>query len=114
MEMVVLAALALYGIGCTAALVAVLAHRGNAPDPPPFAPEKLEPPDRRGPETERHPAREVFAVMADLFPAEYARYRVGALGYRERRRVWDACCAIHDARAEIEAICAPSGPRTPP
>lgn len=105
MELVVLVALALYGIGCTAVLVAVMAGRGDDPEPLPTAPDKLEPPDARWSAGEAYPADEIFPIMAEHFPAEYARYRAGRLGYRERRRVWDACCSIHDARAEIEEIC---------
>ncbi|MBW3660813.1 MAG: hypothetical protein KY397_04175 [Gemmatimonadetes bacterium] len=106
MELVILGALALYGILCTTALVAIMARgRREDVDPSPPAPEKLEPPEARWPALERHPVGAIFPIMAEHFPAEYERYRDGRLGYRERRQVWETCCAIHDARIEIEELC---------
>ena len=109
-ELVAAMVLALHGILCSAILVVYLWHESRRRDarwsmPPPPAPEKLEPPDLSYPDSERYPAGQVFAIMREFFPDEYQRYRAGRLGYIERRWAWDACCSIHDARAEIEELC---------
>lgn len=109
-EPVILGFLALAGIVCTAILAFVLVHSGwrfdrrravgAEPDPPsppvsPFG----------GPATEPYRPGEIFSIMREHFPAEYARYRRGELGAEERRWVWGSCCSIFDARVEIEEIC---------
>jgi hypothetical protein len=43
--------------------------------------------------------------MAEHYPAAHERYRLGSMESAERLHVWDACCAIHDARSEIEELC---------
>lgn len=110
-EIVAVAVLALHGILCSAILVVYLwrvarwrEERWSIP-PAPNAPDKLEPPDRAYPELERYSAAEIFAIMREFFPEEYERYRTGRLGYVERRWTWDACCSVHEARAEIEELC---------
>ena len=109
-ELLVFAVLALHGLCCTVALGLFLWRAARWRDrqlasAPPAAvvPEKLEPPyePARGPQ----PAAEIFPIMAEHFPVEYARYRRGELGYPERRWVWEACCAVRDARVEIEELC---------
>lgn len=112
LEDVIIAALALNGIFCTAALVWLLVRaarrrdRDWPPEPPAFdLPDKLEPP---GPEAEsfgRYPSAEIFSIMAEHYPAAYDRYRMGRMESAERLQLWDACCAIHDARVEIEELC---------
>lgn len=109
-EPMILGFLALAGIVCTAILAFVLVHSGwrfdrrrtvgTEPDPPspPVSPfDDLA--------MERYRPEEIFPIMREHFPAEYARYREGELGAEERRWVWESCCAIFDARVEIEEIC---------
>lgn len=68
------------------------------------APEKLEPP-YGFPEVEPVSEAEIFDIMREFYPEEHERYRSGRLGYAERRWLWEACTAIHEARAEIEELC---------
>ena len=51
------------------------------------------------------PSREIVEIMAEHYPVAYERYRLGRMESSERLQVWDACCAIHDARFEIEELC---------
>jgi len=107
-ELLAVAVLALHGIVCAIVLAVYLwrtARRREARRPNPAAPDKLEPPDLAYLDAERYSASEIFAIMREFFPDEYERYRSGRLGFVERRWTWDACCSIHDARAEIEEIC---------
>jgi hypothetical protein len=109
-EIVVIFALALNGIVCTAALVWLLGRAGRRREREWPAetflfqvPDKIEPPD---PDPfGAYPAREILDIMAEHYPGAYARYRSGRLDTFERIDVWDACCAIHDARFEIEELC---------
>ena len=111
-ETFVIAALALNGILCTAALIWLLRRAGRRRDREwiaelaPFeAPEKLEPPDLGLDSLVRDPAREIVEIMAEHYPVAYERYRLGRMDPAERRQVWDACCAICEARVEIEELC---------
>ena len=117
-ETLVIAALALNGILCTAALIWLLRRAGRRRDREwiaelaPFGPpEKLEPPDLgidpflRDPAREIVPVREIVEIMAEHYPVAYERYRLGRMDSAERKQVWDACCAICGARAEIEELC---------
>lgn len=111
LEDAIIAALALNGILCTAALVWLLRRAGRRRDrdwPVELAcfdlPDKLEPPDPAE-SFGRYPSSEIFSIMAEYYPAAYERYRFGRLESSERVQVWDACCAIHDARFEIEELC---------
>lgn len=108
-EPVILGFLALAGIVCTALLAFALVHSGwrfdqrrrvEEPDPP-SAP--VSPFD--GPGMERYRAEEILPIMREHFPVEYERYRLRVIGVEERRWVWKSCCAILDARLEIEEIC---------
>lgn len=105
LEFFVVAVLALHGLVCTVILIVVLwksAARRDLDWPVdahcPIVPEKIEPP-------ERYSAAEIIPIMAEHFPEEYERYRRGELPRPSRRRVWDTCCAIRDAREEIEELC---------
>lgn len=108
----IIAALALNGILCTAALAWLLrraAQRHDRDWPAEFPsfdlPDKLEPPDPDAESFGRYPSSEIFSIMAEHYPAAYERYRLGRMESAERLQVWDACCAIHDARVEIEELC---------
>ena len=111
LEDAIIAVLALNGTLCTAALVWLLRRAARRrdkewPELPWFdLPDKLEPP---GPDAEffgRYPSAEIFSIMAEHYPAAHERYRLGSMESAERLHVWDACCAIHDARSEIEELC---------
>lgn len=111
-ELFVLAVLALHGLACTVILTLVIWRAARWRDARsigrgdwPLAPEKLEPPDFDEPFLDAYPADEIFSIMAEHFPVEYARYRRGELPHAERSEVWDTCCAIHDARFDIEELC---------
>ena len=111
-ESLVIAALALNGILCTAALVWLLRSAGRRRDREWAAdlalvdlPDKLEPPGFELESYGRYPSREIVEIMAEHYPVAYERYRLGRMGSSERLQVWDACCAIHDARFEIEELC---------
>ena len=106
-ELFVFALLALHGMACTAILALLLWRSAHLRDRREAfaAPEKLEPPDLPYPALESHPADEVFAVMADCFPDAFVAYVEGRLGPSEQRDLWTMCCAVHDARAEIEELC---------
>lgn len=112
MEIVVIAALALNGILCTAALVWLLGRAGRRreqdwpAEAPAFdIPDKLEPPSPELDPFGSHSWTEILAIMAEHYPVTYARFHAGRLDPLERTEVWDACCAIHDARFEIEELC---------
>lgn len=111
-ESLVIAALALNGILCTAALVWLLRSAGRRRDREWAAdlalvdlPDKLEPPGFDLESYGRYPSREIVEIMAEYYPVAYERYRLGRMESSERLQVWDACCAIHDARFEIEELC---------
>jgi hypothetical protein len=109
-ETLVIAALALNGILCTAALVWLLRRAGRRRDREwELAlfdlPDKLEPPGFELESFGRYPSREIADIMAEHYPVAYERYRLGRMEPNERQQVWDACCAIHDARFEIEELC---------
>ena len=109
MEVLAVAVLALHGIVCSAILVAYLWRAARWREeqwtrPRIRAPEKLEPPEA-GFDFDRITEDEIFDIMREFYPAECERYRSGALGYAERRWLWDACSAIHEARIEIEELC---------
>jgi len=111
-EIVVIAALALNGILCTAALVWLLRRAGRQRDRdwPAEAflfdlPDKLEPPVPESDPFGGYPSAEILSIMAEHYPAAYARFRSGRLETPERIEVWDACSAILDARFEIEELC---------
>ena len=109
-EVLVVAALALNAIVCSAILLVYLWRAARWREsawsiPNVEAPEKLEPPDPGFFEPEHLPASEIQVIMREFFPAEYDRYRSGRLGYTERQWLWDACCSIHEARTEIEELC---------
>ena len=111
-EIVVITALALNGILCTAALVWLLQRAGRQRDHdwPGGAtrfdvPDKLEPPAFDLGPLGHYPSPEILSIMAEHYPVAYAGYRAGRLDTLERIEVWDACCAIHDARFEIEELC---------
>jgi hypothetical protein len=109
-ETLVIAALALNGILCTAALVWLLRRAGRRRDREwDLAlfnlPDKLEPPGFELESFGRYPSREIVEIMAEHYPIAYERYRLGRMEPSERLQVWDACCAIHDARFEIEELC---------
>lgn len=111
-EIVVIAALALNGIVCTAALVWLLRRAGRQRDRdwPAEAfffdlPDKLEPPASDPDPFGDDPSPEILSIMAEHYPVAYARLRAGRLDTLARIEVWDACCAIHDARFEIEELC---------
>ncbi|MFN2383516.1 MAG: hypothetical protein ABR559_04560 [Gemmatimonadota bacterium] len=113
-EIALIAVLALHGIVCTTILAVVLWRAARFREtqwpalPLPVlveAPDKLEPPTQSYEARERYPAETIFPIMAEYFPIEYDRYRAGRLGYAERRWVWEACCAICNARSEIEELC---------
>ena len=53
----------------------------------------------------RYPVSDIFPIMAEHFPETYERYRKGRLPRAELDETWVACCAIYDARAEIEELC---------
>jgi len=107
-ELFVLVVLSLSGIVGTAALAFALVRSGWLRDrrlaerPASGHPE---PPSRDYPSMERHPPEEIFPIMREFFPATYERYRQDELDDEERRWAWDSCCAIFDARVEIEEIC---------
>ena len=112
LEIVVIAALALNGILCTAVLVWFLARAARRRDRdwpveiPAFdLPDKLEPPDLDPDPFGRYLSPEIFSIMAEHYPAAYDRFRSGQMDAADRERVWEACCAIHDARFEIEELC---------
>jgi hypothetical protein len=107
-ELFVFALLALHGLACTAILALLLWRSARERDrhhEEVAVPDKLEPPDLPYPVLESHPADEVFAVMGDCFPDAYLAYFEGRLSPTEQRDLWAMCCAVHDARAEIEEIC---------
>ena len=111
-EGLIIAALALNGILCTTALVWLLRRAGRQrdedwPDELLWSdpPDKLEPPDSDAESFGRYPSSEIFSIMAEHYPAAFQRYRQGQMETVERLQVWDACCAIHDARFEIEELC---------
>ena len=111
-ETLVIAALAFNGILCTAALIWLLQRAGRRRDQEWLAefaafdpPEKLEPPDLPLDPLSDDPAREVVEIMAEHYPVSFERYRLGRMDPAERRQVWDACCAIREARVEIEELC---------
>jgi hypothetical protein len=111
-EDVIIAALALNGILCSAALVWLLrrAARRHDSEWPPEAPmfelpDKIEPFGADGGSFERYPASEIFSIMEEHYPNAYERYQSGRMESAERLHVWEACCAIHDARFEIEELC---------
>lgn len=111
-EDVIIAVLALNGILCTAALVWLLrqaARRRDSDWPEELTafelPEKLEPPVPDGDSFGRYPASEIFSIMAEHYPDAYERYELGRMNGAERLQVWESCCAIHDARFEIEELC---------
>ena len=108
-ELFVFALLALHGLACTAILALLIwksAHERDRRHEQVDAPDKLEPPpDVPYPELEGHPADEIFAVMGDCFPDAYLAYFEGRLNPSEQRDLWTMCCAVHDARAEIEELC---------
>jgi hypothetical protein len=111
-EALVIAALALNGILCTAALVWLLRRAGLRRDREWVAelalfdlPDKLEPPGFELEPPGRYPSREIVDIMAEHYPVAFERYRLGSMERAERAQVWDACCAIHDARYEIEELC---------
>jgi hypothetical protein len=109
-EVLVVVAIALHGLVCSVILLAYLWRAARWRDSAwPIldrtAPEKLEPPDQGFLDPERVPASEILTIMREFFPVEYDRYRSGRLGYAERRWLWEACCSIHEAKAEIEELC---------
>lgn len=107
-EFFVFALLALHGLACTTILALLVwrsarqRDRGQAMT---VAPEELEPPDVPYPELEGRPNAEIFAVMAECFPRRYEMYVADRLSPAEQRELWTMCCAVHDARAEIEELC---------
>ncbi len=112
LEDAIIAALALNGILCTAALVWLLRRAGQRHDrewpaehPTVELPEKIELFDLDLDSFGRYPVSEICSIMAEHYPAAYERYRLGRMETSERLQVWDACCAIHDARFEIEELC---------
>ena len=107
-ELFVFALLALHGLACTAILALLIwksARERDRQHEQVGAPDKLEPPDLPYPMLESHPADEIFAVMGDCFPEAYGAYFEGRLTPTEQRDLWTMCCAVHDARAEIEELC---------
>jgi hypothetical protein len=112
LEDAIIAALALNGILCTAALIWLLRRAGLRHDrewpaehPTVELPDKLELLDLDGDSFGRYPVSEICSIMAEHYPAAFERYRTGRMESNERLQVWDACCAIHDARFEIEELC---------
>lgn len=107
-ELFIFALLALHGLACTTILALLLwksarerdHHHEDLP-----VPSELEPPDVPYPVLERHPADEVFAVLGDCFPDSYVAWFEGRLTPAEQQDLWTMCCAVHDARAEIEELC---------
>ena len=106
-ELFVLALLALHGLACTMILALLIWRSARQRDLREefTVPDKLEPPDLPYPALESHPVDEVFAVMGDCFPDRFVAYVEGRLTPAEQRDLWAMCCAIHDARAEIEELC---------
>ncbi|CAN5817094.1 hypothetical protein BH20GEM1_BH20GEM1_02010 [soil metagenome] len=110
-ENVIVAALALNGILCSAALVWLLRraarrHDSEWPSEPAFdLPDKVEPFALDGDSFGRYPTSEIFSIMEEHYPNAYERYQTGHMESAERLHVWEACCAIHDARFEIEELC---------
>ncbi|HUP01033.1 MAG TPA: hypothetical protein VM737_05870 [Gemmatimonadota bacterium] len=99
LEFFVVAVLALHGLVCTVILVLVLwrssrrrdlelSDSSPAPDP-----------------VESYPPGEIIPIMAEHFPEEYEHFRRGDLPLPTRSRLWETCCAIRDARQEIEDLC---------
>ena len=112
LEDAIIAALALDGILCTAALVWLLRRAGQRHDSEwPAEHPATEPPDKIElayldiDSFGRYPVSEICSIMAEHYPAAYERYRMERMESAERLQVWDACCAIHDARFEIEELC---------
>ncbi len=107
-EFFVFALLALHGLACTtimALLVWRSARQRDRRQVSVVVPEKLEPPDLPYPALEGRPAGEIFAIMAECFPHGYELYVTDRLGAADQRELWIMCCAVHDARAEIEELC---------
>ena len=106
-EFFVFALLALHGLACTAimALLVWRSARQRDREQAVVVPEKLEPPDLPYPDLEAHPAGEIFAIMVECFPRGYEMYVTARLPAVEERELWTMCCAVHDARAEIEELC---------
>ncbi|MGH7550713.1 MAG: hypothetical protein ACREMD_03380 [Gemmatimonadota bacterium] len=106
-ELFVFALLALHGLACTTILALLLwrSARQRDLDQMVVVPEKLEPPDLPYPALEGHPPGEIFAIMAECFPRGYETYVTARLSAAEQRELWTMCCAVHDARAEIEELC---------
>ncbi|MGH7403894.1 MAG: hypothetical protein ACREKQ_15810 [Candidatus Rokuibacteriota bacterium] len=106
-EFFVFALLALHGLACTTIMALLVwrsarqRDRGQAVS----VPEKLEPPDLPYPDLEGHASAEIFAIMAECFPRRYEMYVTARLSAEAERELWLMCCAVHDARAEIEEIC---------
>ena len=112
LEDAIIAALALNCILCTAALVWLLRRAGKRHDsewpaehPANELPDKIELTYLDIDSFGRYPVSEICSIMAEHYPAAYERYRTGRMESAERLQVWDACCAIHDARFEIEELC---------
>lgn len=112
LELFAIAVLALYGVACTAILVFALwrssCHRDARLaelEALAEASDALTPPTPALPFLHAYPADEIFPIMAEHFPVAYDRYRNGTLDEAARREAWEACCAIHDARVEIEELC---------
>ncbi|MGH7572406.1 MAG: hypothetical protein ACREMK_11275 [Gemmatimonadota bacterium] len=106
-EFFVFALLALHGLACTTILALLLWRSARQRDRvhSVAVPEKLEPPDLPYPALEGHPADEIFAIMAECFPRGYEMYVTARLSAAEERELWTMCCAVHDARTEIEELC---------
>ena len=124
LEFFVVAVLALHGLVCTVILILVLWKSARRRDldwavdsDGRTVPEKIEPPETpivaEDPlsiaggtySSQRYPAAEILPIMAEHFPEEYERYKRGELPRPSSRRLWDTCCAIRDAREEIEELC---------
>lgn len=106
-EFFVFALLALHGLACTTILALLVWRSARQRDrrPAVVVPEKLEPPDLPYPALESHPSEEIFAIMTECFPRGYELYVTGRLAPSDERELWAMCCAVHDARAEIEELC---------
>lgn len=107
-EFFVFALLALHGLACTTILALLVwrsARQRDGGQATVVAPEELEPPDLPYPALEGRPSGEIFAIMAECFPRGYELYVTDRLAAADQGELWTMCCAVHDARAEIEELC---------
>lgn len=98
-EFFAVAVLALHGLAWSAILILMLFRTSQRRD-------------REWPEVRRlpsaHPAHAVLPILAEHFPEEYDRYRRRGDAKGLSSDTWATCCAILDARAEIEDLCSSS------